>query len=497
MSVALHGVLSTTQRQSGHAIDQTQAAAPPPAAAPTSPSDLNMLMSTSSSSRPNTSSSSSSVMLKAETATIASLGKSLNDIQLLDNDTNVESDGSTTRHRRHGRRIVDPASLCPPLDTLLSPHEIKSLSVPEQSMLAFQRRVKCYQETGEEMYHPIVYVKIRMVDVKKVDSVRGMTEVDFHMYLRWYDPAMVGVTSRQDFGRTVAEYESLWSPMIEINNSASLVPVWSSDVSWNFKDADTGLMKYSQRFCGRITTPLNLAEFPFDVQKITVSLGSTYFNSAKLCIKSDPDLADNPQTVSLPMTEWDCDPQPVVVHSHGKTVSSKDSGFCHMDYSITLRRNPTFYGYKVLLLNVLITVWCWSVFLMEPLRFEDRSALVARNFMSCLALLFLVNGDLPRVPYLTTLDRVVFWHFLQMFLAVAESLLAFYLASPSMYDNRELADRFDQGTFIFCAVFEGIMLVIFFGRPLIARHSKSTAAAAHADGHEHTSLEDHGAYHCH
>ena len=66
-----------------------------------------------------------------------------------------------------------------------------------------------------------VYMRFRIFDMKQVDAVAGTAFIDFAVYLRWFDPSLINI-SRSAFGRTVREYESLWSPKVEINNTVEM-----------------------------------------------------------------------------------------------------------------------------------------------------------------------------------------------------------------------------------------------------------------------------------
>ncbi len=65
--------------------------------------------------------------------------------------------------------------------------------------------------------------------------MQGTCDINFYLWLSWFDPAMIGV-QRGDprFGRTADEYEKLWKPIVEVNNSLSLEPLLDLDSSWNF-----------------------------------------------------------------------------------------------------------------------------------------------------------------------------------------------------------------------------------------------------------------------
>ena len=126
--------------------------------------------------------------------------------------------------------------------TASSPTVMQSISLEQEdvrtaSLNAFKSEIKQCPRT--------VYMRFRIFDMKAIDAVAGTAFIDFALYLRWFDSSLIHAP-RERFGRTVAEYETLWSPKVEINNGVELTEMWDGDTSWNLKSYETGEMKYSQ-----------------------------------------------------------------------------------------------------------------------------------------------------------------------------------------------------------------------------------------------------------
>ena len=144
-----------------------------------------------------------------------------------------------------------------------------------------------------------VYMRFRIFDVKQVDAVAGTAFIDFGLYLRWFDPSLINI-SKKHFGRTVREYESLWSPKVGINNAVEMKELWDGDTSWNLKSYETGEMKYSQRYSGTIANQMDLRLFLFDADLVEIKFGPRVYKAGKVVFEHDPEFPIDPMEIKSP-----------------------------------------------------------------------------------------------------------------------------------------------------------------------------------------------------
>jgi hypothetical protein len=65
------------------------------------------------------------------------------------------------------------------------------------------------------------------------------------------------------------------------------------------------------------------------------------------------------------------------------------------------RRLYGFYIYKVMLINVILSVWSWAIFWMEASDFADRMNVSLTLFLANVAFLFVISDKLPKVRQMT------------------------------------------------------------------------------------------------
>ena len=80
--------------------------------------------------------------------------------------------------------------------------------------------------------------------------------------------------------------------------------------------------------------------------------------------------------------------------------------YSNIDFVVIAHRNFMFYVWKVILLLFFLVASSWMPLWQSPLEFADRFNETLTLLLATVAFLFVVNDSLPRVSYLTILDKV-------------------------------------------------------------------------------------------
>merc|ERR1712228_125124 len=292
--------------------------------------------------------------------------------------------------------------------------------------------------------------------VYQVDSVSTTVDLDFNIYQQWIDPAMINAVKSHGFTRTAAEYEKLcWTPSLEINNNVSLQPLWDGNTCWNLKDESLGLMQYSQRYKGTISNKMYLHFFPFDSNVIEINVGPKYYNLNQIDIETnvkEQNKINESRNCIIPSNLEEFiitkETQTFVFVKNGRNVD-----YQNINHAFTIQRKATFYLWKIMLVQVFIVMWSWTVFFEDPSDLLGRYEVVLNLFLAAVAFLFVVNDKLPKVAYLTLLDKNLLCTFVLLFCCAVESWIVFivdkYWNEP---DIAVLIDRISWGMFPSCSL---------------------------------------------
>jgi hypothetical protein len=114
--------------------------------------------------------------------------------------------------------------------------------------------------------------------------------------------------------------------------------------------------------------------------------------------------------------------------------------FSRVVVSLDVAREWGFYLFKLWLPLSLIVALSWSVFWMSDESLVNRVRVAATAFLTVVAYQFAIAGSLPKVAYLTLMDRLMIMSFALIALSVVQSM-----TSTKMRDkDGERALRFDR-----------------------------------------------------
>ena len=101
-----------------------------------------------------------------------------------------------------------------------------------------------------------------------------------------------------------------------------------------------------------------------------------------------------------------------------------------------------------MLVQSFLVIWSWSVFFVDPSELLDRYEVLLNLFLAAVAFLFVVNDKLPKVSYLTLLDKSLLGTFVLLFLTALESWMVFIFDTYwGMRDIAIIVDRISWGLF--------------------------------------------------
>ncbi len=139
-------------------------------------------------------------------------------------------------------------------------------------------------------------------------------------------------------------------------------------------------------------------------------------------------------------------------------VIRADKPFSRLTLAIDIKRKSGFYLWKILLPLLIIVMLSWSVFWMVEENFGMRVRLAATGVLTVVAYQFAVAKDLPRVGYLTLMDKITVISFMLLATTVMES----YIASRVRADDPDKALRIDRAArWIFPLSYAALILVVF------------------------------------
>ena len=264
----------------------------------------------------------------------------------------------------------------------------------------------------EMVWHPSrddpvdVYLRTSVVMVGDIDAKKQEFLCEFYLSVKWREPRLKGRTNKSQI-----DWDKEWEPDIYF------VDMISCDISERHRsilepkhgaenDVPTVLFYYHIR--GIFKTELNVENFPFDYQKLDITVTSN-MESSQIAFWDDKDQNHNIRVLNFTAKhEWDL--QPHVLSDSGETKTADGSSFKNYPlYYIQMhvRRKWPFFIYNIAFVMALITALTFTSFAVETNSTSSRIQITITLLLASVAFKYYLVGYLPTVPYLTMIEQYI------------------------------------------------------------------------------------------
>jgi len=296
-----------------------------------------------------------------------------------------------------------------------------------------------------------VEVKIVLLDVDEVNNVAQTFTANLATAIRWQDHGLV----HEGPGSISRPLDEIWHPSILFINQQRIVATFPRTAEV-FPD---GTVVYRQRYWGNFSQPLELKTFPFDAQKLTLTLANVGFGmrSVRLLPSPESGIAKQFSTPDWKVTGWD-------FVALDLPIEENDAAVKGMVFSLDVKRDTSYFKYKIILPLVLIVMMSWMVFWIDPSLVATQISVSVTAMLTMIAYRFALAGLIPRLAFLTSLDFFVLVSTLAVFLGMIEVLYTAHLATNDQLEKARLVDR--QARWIMPLIYAGLAADTLFFRVL-------------------------------
>lgn len=291
----------------------------------------------------------------------------------------------------------------------------------------------------------LIDVGFHLLSLSDIDVIHSRFRFEIYAEFEWCDPRMAfderieGKPSRLFYGDTAKDkLEGMWIPDLEVADSIGD----TESTAQRIEIRADGTVLISGFFHGAVAARFDLRHFPFDQQSLTIAMESFTFNRDVVQLRPNEDLVGYGENLYLP--EW---------RIRGVTASTIDAGqvrdrvpFSRAEYKINIKRETGYYLFKLSVPLILIVMLSWSVFWMRNESLGGRMRISSTAFLTIVAYQFAVSGSLPKVAYLTLMDKLMIASFILIALSALENMVAVLMAEKNPAGAHKL-DRRSQWIF--------------------------------------------------
>jgi hypothetical protein len=288
-------------------------------------------------------------------------------------------------------------------------------------------------------------IGFHLLSLSDVDVIHSRFRFEGYAEFEWCDPRQAfdedieGKPSLLFFGDAAKEAgKDMWIPDISVADSIGA----ATSTARRMEIRADGTVRISGFFSSAVAARFDLRHFPFDRQSLAIAMESFTFNRDVVQLRPNQNLVGYEEDLYLP--EW-------LVNS--VTVSTIDAGqvrdrvpFSRVEFKVNIERETGYYLFKLSVPLILIVMLSWSVFWMRNESLGGRMRISSTAFLTIVAYQFAVSGSLPKVAYLTLMDKLMIASFILIALSALENMVAVLLAERNPEGARKL-DRRSQWIF--------------------------------------------------
>jgi hypothetical protein len=296
-----------------------------------------------------------------------------------------------------------------------------------------------------------VEVLIYVIDVDEIDSAEQSFTASVFYAARWKNPLLV----HPGPGPLHRSMIDVWTPRLTIVNQQQSWPAFP----WAVEVQPDGTVFLRQKIWGRFSQPLDLRHFPLDRQTLRIHLVAT--GLLEQDVKMIPMAGTHGRqsgiasVFSLPdfeVVSWKAEPKPYLPFQG-------EVGAAGFEMKIEVRRGVVYWVAKIIVPLCLIVIMSWLPCWIDPKEIGTNIGVSTTAFLTLVAYLFAITVLLPRVSYITRIDRFVFLSMLMVFVGLLQTVANTALVKMGKAQSAERIDRWSR--FVYPVFLAGILMVSF------------------------------------
>lgn len=185
-------------------------------------------------------------------------------------------------------------------------------------------------------------------------------------------------------------------------------------------------------------------KFPFDIQNLNISIENKIANSKSLVYVPDNattnfnDLDDknieilNGDQYSICSLKTKGSDYTYTTNFGDPQIEGNEK-YSRLEFQIGVNRDPTGMINKIALPLLVVLILAYLVFYIPDHEIGTASGLTVTALLAAIAFQWTINDSLPKVSYLTTIDRIFYLVYAYIFYAMAQTILTFNLSDKTEY----------------------------------------------------------------
>ena len=243
--------------------------------------------------------------------------------------------------------------------------------------------------------------------------------------LDWTDDGAIEKSEGSGSGWVLkVDEDELWRPFMDFENLVERADKLDDTVGVFTQQGRPIINQFRRHINVLRPHKLDLKEFPFDTLQLDVVLSfgwdSTEIQIVPGLIEAADIVQSTPEYVLTSLTATVGDRRYGYFDRYDKS-----SAYPHLTITMQLARRPFYYIIRLVGTLCAITCMEYTSFLLEPSALSDRFGVSSSVVLAAIGIHYTAAENLPKVPYLTRLDKYMFLCYLLIFVSFVENIVAF------------------------------------------------------------------------
>ena len=278
-----------------------------------------------------------------------------------------------------------------------------------------------------------VGVGIYFLDLFDINEVDQTFRGDVLVAMQWTDSRLADPTRGEARAFCTVPSEQFWKPTLEFMGVRA---VEEHHMDMTFIDAK-GTVTHVRRQLLTFSSPMDLVQFPFDRQLLSIELRSIIASTEEVQLKVLEELSGVVESTTV--SGWELSvPEAEARNGFAELRQTEYSSYF---WQIECKRQCGFWLRKLIIPLALIVFMSWAIFWIHPTQIAPQMGIGATSMLTLIAYQFALVGFLPPISYLTLADEFILWSLILVFLATMEAVATAALVN---YGNESLALRIDS-----------------------------------------------------
>lgn len=294
-------------------------------------------------------------------------------------------------------------------------------------------------------------VGFRLSSIPEIDERAENFTAICYLRLRWQDPALAVPGGKRQVllaEAALAKADEIGRPGISFVNETSAAEPKHAVLTL----LPDGTVEYDRQFDVTLRSEFDLRSFPFDEQRLQIKIESFAFPASELLLEPDP---QQMKAARLRLPQWQVgELQWSVTNVEDDLEREK---YSRLTVSLPIARKPGFYIWQVFVPLFILILIASTVFFLPASDLSDRISVITTSLLTAVALSYTVRADLPKISYLTTIDRL----FVTTYVFFGAKIAGMLIIRHWVDRAPERAEKIDQvSRWVFPAVYLGTNAVM-------------------------------------